>query len=228
MTRGLAMNNAAHIIVGVLTLSLGCADRLSAQVAQDSQYCAFEVSVRSPTGQPLSDVSVSAATRRSDSPFATVKTSSDGIARICDIPMRTRIDIHVGNGPCGAVTIRDLSPWWLTTQPVHVVYEPCVPRDYVYSFPSLCYLVIRIRNESDKPLPGVRLTLASTHQDDKGTLVSDQFGRIFQMIHHGETLRGSLENSGYASAQVTFECKPRSEVENEEVVTLRELERGRR
>lgn len=216
----------AHvIIIRVLTLSLGCADRLSAQVPQDSQYCAFEVSVTSPTGQPLSDVSVSAATRRSDSPFTTIKTDRDGIARICDAPIRTRIDIHVGNGPCGAVAIRDVYPWWLTTRRVHVTYERCVPRDYFYSFPKVCHLVIRVRDESGKPLPGVRLTLASAHQDNEGTLISDQFGRIFQVIHHGETLRGSLEKSGYASAQVTFECRPTGEVENEEVVTL---ESGRR
>ena len=103
-----AANSMAHIIV-VVTLSFGCAQVLSAQAAQDSEYCAFQVFVRSPTGQPLSGVSVSAAWRRDNSPFATVKTDADGIARICDGPIGTRIDIHVGNGPCGAVTIGDLS-----------------------------------------------------------------------------------------------------------------------
>ena len=215
------MNGSAHILLALVALALGCSLPMSAQETEP-QYCAFEVSIRSPTGQPLSDVSVSAATRLSSSPFATVKSGTDGIARICDVPIGTRIDIHVGNGPCGAIVVRDLYPWWLTNERVNVTYDPCVPRDFSYSFPKRCYLIIRVRNERDKPLPGARLTLASNNQDDNGTLLSDQFGRIFRLIHHGETLGAFIEKDGYISVRVELECKPGSAVENEKIVIMKQ------
>jgi hypothetical protein len=150
------------------------------------------------------------------------RSDSEGIARICDVPRFTRVDINVGNGPCGNVTVRNLYPLWLITFRVSVTYELCAGHDLFLA--PLCHLVVRVRDQRGKPLPDAGLTLPSKPEHDEGTLISDRYGRIFRVIHRGEMLRGSLEKQGYAAAQVAFECTRLSDAENEQIIVLKKLE----
>src|SRR5579884_2764009 len=93
--------------------------------SQEKPYCAFEVSLRSPSGDRLSNMPVALVDKNMRTLFAT-STDLRGIARICDSPFDT-VNIVVGVDICGSVLVRNLRPVWPDTNVVFVTYEdkPC-------------------------------------------------------------------------------------------------------
>jgi hypothetical protein len=93
-------------------------------VARDS-YCAFEVTVRTPSGDPISKIPVALIQARATT-FSETATDASGIARLCDAPLEY-MDIIVGRDICGSVMVRHLAPTWPDMRPVYVTYvdAPC-------------------------------------------------------------------------------------------------------
>src|SRR5258706_13994254 len=88
-------------------------------VAQDT-YCAFEVSVHSPTGTPVSNLPV-ALIRARTTTFSQTTTDAAGLARLCDAPLEY-MDVIVGRDVCGLVMVRHRQPTWPEIRRVYVTY----------------------------------------------------------------------------------------------------------
>src|SRR5260370_10638082 len=87
--------------------------------AQDT-YCAFEVTVRTQSGTPMSEVPV-ALIRGHKTTFYETTTDANGVARLCDAPLEN-VDIIVGFDMCKSVMVRFLMPTWPDTQRISVTY----------------------------------------------------------------------------------------------------------
>jgi len=195
------------------TLSVLIASQLSAQATADP-YCAFEILVRSPDGAPLAHIPVAA--RRDGITFeANTETDARGIARICDSPLDSSIDIHVGENKC-SVTVHSVYPIWRETRSIFVTLQTCRTREML----GYCHLLLRVRDEENRPLPNVRLDVADTSGDVQGTTSSDEFGRIFTAISWRTTSHGMLERPGYSKTPIVLECNPETST-SEKVITLK-------
>jgi hypothetical protein len=83
-------------------------------------YCAFEVKVMKPSGAPNPNIPV-LMVQEGRQTFET-KSDANGIARICDAPLGY-VDIAAGLDVCGLVTVKDVTPEWLTTVRVFITFE---------------------------------------------------------------------------------------------------------
>lgn len=191
-------------------------------MGQQEPYCAFEVVVKSPSNTPAANIEVTASVGINSKPFATRVTDTDGIARICDVPMGTRISVDAhADGGCGAVTVRGLTALWMETRRVFMTFQPCSTGDFYW--PSTCHLLLRVRDDQDHAVLGAKLMLAGpeTVSQPGSTLVSDSFGRIFQVLRSQETLRGHIDKRGYDPADVLFECRKLNSPVDERRIVLR-------
>jgi hypothetical protein len=214
------MIRSAGTVAFALGLLLSSAPLFSAQSDTTAGYCALEVAVKSPSGEPTPGVSVSASAR-GGKPFATVQTDKQGLAGICDIPTAVTLTIRIrrDSNPCGEVTIGGLYRLWLKTRRVNVTYEECNPQELY--FPGFCGMVLRVRDERDVPLAGVKLVAVdANHQGEKKT-VSDKLGRIFLQIPTHQKLKSELSRNGYEAQSIILECNPRAPFEQEQTIILK-------
>lgn len=182
-----------------------------------SDYCAFEVVVKSPDGKPVSKAGVSAIDENGIT-FSRPVTDDEGRARICDVPAGLT-DILVGGQRCGAVTVRYLKPYWMKTRSVFVTYQDCGGEDH--AAPAGCVLTIRVRNDRAAPLAGVYFSdLVNRPAALQQTSTSDQYGRIFRFIGFGKTLAGTLVKDGYVPKEVNDQCTPGEAYQHTQVVVL--------
>ena len=207
--------HACSIFVLILALAVASLP-LAAQ--EQPEYCAFQISVNSPAGAPVKAVGV--ALKKTDGKtFSTAVTDDRGTVMICDAP-EGLVDVEVGGHLCGAVTVRYLKAFWMTTRRVSVTYENCAGEEWIPS--GGCLLTIRTMDTDGAPLSGVHFAdhdkpLALQRQ----TWTSDRFGRIFRFIDYGKTLNARLEKTGYISQRVTDECKPGDTPDREHVIVLK-------
>lgn len=198
------------LAASMLTISPLCAQNQPA-------YCAFEVTVQSPTGAPVAGAEVSEL-QSGGRLYGSATTNERGTARICDAPQGL-VDLHVGGQVCGAVTVGYLEPYWMTTRRVVITYENCQGADFVP--PGGCFLTIRIRDQAGSPLQGVILNDPNERpMKREQTRVSDQFGRIFRFLDYGDDARVQLQKDGYLPQTLTSECRPGQKGVWDRTVTL--------
>jgi hypothetical protein len=201
----------------ILAFSTLLATGMASAGQDQGSYCAFEVSVKSPAGAPVVGWGVAGLSETGEI-FETTTTDEHGIARICDAPPGM-VSIRVGGQFCGAVTVRNLNPWWMTTREVFVTYQSCA--NDAYALPGGCVLTLRLHDKDGLPLPGVLFQKSGVdHTSWNETNTSDQFGRIFRFIEWGNVLRGTLVKVGYTSKDVTEECKAGQQFKRYQVVIL--------
>jgi len=176
---------------------------LCSAASMSREYCAFEVVVKSPSGRQVRGAPVNAQKDGTD--FAKTMTDDNGTARICDAPSGL-VDIVIGGNVCGAVAVRHLRAYWMTTRQVFVTYQNCSGEEW--AVPSGCRLTIRLRDGLDlSPIAGVRLVVPKGGlRGLPGSETSDRFGRIFQLVPYDKALTGTLEKRGYISASVSEPC----------------------
>lgn len=200
------------VLMSAFALAIGL--RVKAQPL--TGYCAFKVTVKSPTGSAVTGAPV-AELRQNGEVYAAGATNSQGIAMLCDAPSGL-IDIEVGGHLCGAVAVRYLQPYWLETRDVLLVYKNCNGEEWAP--PGGCRLTLRTVDEQRQPLSGVLLDV-SGGSPQGGSRISDAFGRIFRSIHYGETMTGRLVKDGYPQQEIAQSCKPGESYEAERIVVLR-------
>jgi hypothetical protein len=196
---------------------------MPASVAQvEKSYCAFEVAVRSPGGEAIPSLAVSAL--QNGRSFATTQTNAEGVVRICDVPPG-QIEVEVGGHACGAVLVRFLSPDWMKTRRVVVTFERCSQGEFY--FPGGCFLIFRVQDVAGRPISGAVFGLQgndSVRFDQ--TRIADAYGRVFRFIKTGEGMEGRVEKTGYVSREISDQCKLGDPVKRERVITLDRLQDG--
>ena len=181
------------------------------------QYCAFEVVVRSPKGDPVWPVSVSLLDRSMHA-FTTALTGPAGIARLCDAPVGP-ISVRVGGQLCGATTVKDLKAFWMKTRRVYITYDNCSGEDF--AFPGGCLVTIRVYSKTGQPISGVLFSGSNQRPAAREqTTISDAFGRIFRFVEYGGILNGELVKPGYLSQNIRVTCERGSLYEKEQRVVL--------
>lgn len=198
------------------TLCLAVSVSLSAQSAH-RPWCAFEVLVNSPTGDPLSGIPVSASLNDGGRLLARAKSDKQGLARICDASPNSYVNIHVGEYSC-AITVSEIYPLWLRTRRIVVVYQSCPAEEEGFS--PYCHIVARVRDEHNGALSDVRLVVSGVSEEVARTLITDQFGRILHSIKWRESISGTLEKAGFVPERITLKCSP-VQLTNEPIITLR-------
>jgi hypothetical protein len=166
-------------------------------------YCAFEVTVRSPEGDPVSGAPV-AALAQDGKTIGLASTDKQGVARVCDAPAELT-DIRVGGRLCGAVTLHYMTPYWLETRHVVVTYKNCNGEEFAPM--GGCSLTIRLRDQEGHPLEGVLFDDPNERAKKRAqTRLSDWFGRIFRFTDYGDTLSGRFLKDGYVPQNFTEQC----------------------
>jgi hypothetical protein len=178
---------------------------ISFAVAQDT-YCAFEVTVRSPSGIPMSEVPV-ALIRGHKATFYETTTDANGVARVCDAPLEN-LDIIVGFDMCKSVMVRFLMPTWPDTQRISVTYVKTFCG--FASFKPECIVTLRIQDDAGHPVIGALFNGNSTASS--GSTVSDSFGRLFRSLKRRKSLRGVVIGKGFEPARISIKCEDDVEV----------------
>jgi len=170
--------------------------------ALQEEYCAFEVHVTSPSGKPVSRVTVSELLHNG-SVFDTAITDDHGVTRLCNAPTDL-IDIHVGGNLCGSVTVGNLRRYWMTTRRIPIIYSSCAGDDWL--IPNSCQLTIRTIDEKGLPISGVQ-AIAEIKDRTPSNEFSDKFGRVFLLIPFGETTTVVLSKPRFVTERVVEACK---------------------
>lgn len=171
-----------------------------------SLYCAFEVKVSTPSGDPVVGAHV-AILRGDKSTFSETMTAANGVARLCDAPMET-VNIVAGFDVCGSVFIRALKPKWPETLRVYVTYldYPCshfIP-------PPMCQVLLRIQDEAGHPVAGARFN--GKRATSSGSDESDVLGRLFRSLKWREKLEGVVFKQGSAPTSISVDCESDTEL----------------
>jgi len=172
-------------------------------------YCAYEVLVRSSANKPRDRVEVTAVSDGSKFQASTT-TDINGLARFCDPPLDSYVDIQIGVRRC-FVTVNRVYPLWRKTRRLLITYQPCASD----GGQGLCRFVVRVRDPQDHPVADARLSGKFL----QGMLVSDELGRIFASLPWRIVVDANLERIGYVSERVPLECGP--ELIAERVVVLK-------
>lgn len=184
---------------------------------QKDLTCSYEILVTTPVRAPAWNIPVSASTKEGTGAGRTT-TDIHGLARICDAPIDTPVDIRIGDGGC-AVTVANVYPLWLETRHVEVIYEPCSSEELFFS--QSCFFVLRIRDEGGAPLSGVLIKPDAVGTENRENFLSDQYGRAFRSLKWRSSFDATLEKSGFESTHFKLTCDSTSEVRRERIVTLR-------
>jgi hypothetical protein len=182
---------------------------MSAQVLSASQnarigYCAFEVQVGSPDGNPVTSVGVVLLTAGGQT-FGGDNTNEQGVAMICDSPPGP-VAIQVGGKQCGGVTVNSLSRYYMLTRKVVVVYDNCREEGLVPV--GGCELTIRVRDQKGNPI--ARASFEGPNDNPEAsdqTRISDAYGRIFRFALFGESIKARIKKDGYVSQELLESCR---------------------
>jgi len=208
--RGLARRLAVAACLYVLFI-------VSARLAaDDGTYCAYEVTVKKPSGEPVAGVPVGLVQKGEQ--IAESEADADGKARLCDAPLDA-VDIFVGFDACGQVLVRHVDPLWLRTRQVSITYAPSRCSEFL-SFPTDCHVLLRVVDEGGHFLPGALLDAKNSEGPVSG--VSDEFGRVFLSLKKHEYLQGTVKKKGYGSSAVSCECASGDPTEVKVVVHRRQ------
>jgi hypothetical protein len=207
---------ASAVTTCVRLVALGCC--LAGVVpAAEQSYCAFQVKVTRPDGKPAAGIA--AGMSQGGMALAEKLTDAGGIAEFCDAPA-TPVDIFVGFASCGLVVNKQVEPLWLHTREVYVVYDRSHCSEFGPS-PTECHVLLRVRDESGKPLPGAVLTQDQARGAGQPA-DSDSFGRLFFTAAEGGTIRGTITRQGYKPETFLQHCALReSDADREVTVVLR-------
>lgn len=180
-------------------------------VAQDQ--CSLHVYVVDPHDRAVSgvDVKVQEANGRVASNVA-----EKGEANFCDLGVSS-VDVSVGplNG-CTHTVVRNVQIDWGVTREVKVIFDPspCQVDGPPPIFP--CRVLFRFYDERGLWIPGVRFNPPLR----RGSLQSDNYGRIMVAMQIGEELHAATEKSGYLPEAIDLKCSFNM-MERERIVTLR-------
>ena len=199
---------------------------LQASGQEQTEYCAFEVLVRSPDGKPV--VGAEAVLTRDGRTVGTAVTNKAGVARICDAPSDALLDVELGGNLCGAVAVRYLRTLWMTTRRVYVTYLNCAGEEWLLA--GGCQVTIRTHDESGGPLSGVVFEEGApdTTPQERPALVSDRFGRVFRFLEYRRSLTARLKKPGYVQRTITVGCPVGSGPVREMTIVLSESKRESR
>jgi hypothetical protein len=180
----------------------------------EKDYCSLVVSVRGPEGQPLTaKVSVvDTAGHRLDS-----RTSPEGKAEFCPLGIKP-VDVTVGGGGCGTVTVKQVELFWQQTQELPVTWSPCWLKG---DPPPLmaCSILLRVYDDKGAPIKGAKVkTQYGLHSE-----LSDRYGRIRLGVGYGKTLEGSVSAPGFEDTTYSVDCS-RSEGDVEREIKLQNRE----
>jgi hypothetical protein len=205
--RGTYCSGSSRVFLALIFLASG-----ATLLAADTAYCAFEVQVIKPSGGPASKVAVGIVEGGRE--LTETLTDARGRARFCDAPLRP-VDVFVGFASCGLVTAKQVRPLWLRTRRVLIIYDGSYCKEFG-PFPTRCRILLRINDDSGRPLAGARFTEA-TPRNDQVSAPSDIFGRLFRVVEAEGMLEGSVTKEGYGSAPVSQTCLLREEEADREV-----------
>jgi hypothetical protein len=209
--RGTYCSGSSHAFLALVFLATG-----ATLFGADKAYCAFEIRVVKPSGDPASKVAVGIV--EGGRALTETLTDARGRARICDAPL-SPVDVFVGFASCGLVIAKQIRPLWLRTRRVLITYDGSYCEEFG-PFPTRCHILLRINDDSGRPLAGARFTEA-TPRNDQASALSDTFGRLFRVVEGEGMLEGSVTKEGYASASVSQRCLLREdEVDREVKVVL--------
>jgi hypothetical protein len=172
---------------------------LSSSLPGQSSFCAFEVNVRFPNGRPAARIPV-ATVEDGKQEISEAVTDKNGVARICDAPLEA-VDIAVGQDVCGLILVQRVRQTWPQTHRIFVTYapNPC----YHMGISPQCQVLLRIKDESGRPISGVLLEGITSA---RGSKVSDDLGRYFLIVKRGEKVRGVLHKDGYRESEFAEVC----------------------
>lgn len=180
-----------------------------------TNYCAFEIRVRKPSGTPFAKVPV--AIIYNGTQIAEARTDASGTARLCDAPLGA-VDIAVGFDVCGSVLLRKVRPLWLRTRRVFITYARSSCQEFI--FPKDCHVLLRVADNQGRPVAGVRFEANGSRTASELGL-SDSFGRLFLSLKGAEEVRGLVTKRGYEPASVSQTCHPRGDPDMDVRVILR-------
>jgi hypothetical protein len=167
----------------------------------DKLFCAFEVTVVTPTGLPAAGLSVAMIRDDDKKTVSTATTASDGVVKFCDAPI-VPVRIMVASTPCGLTTVGPARAEWPDTQKLLITQN--LTRCEEFNPPPLCHVLLRVSDESGGPVQGARLeTKASL---GPGSVVSDRLGRLFLSIKRMERLEGLIVKEGFQPMPFSEEC----------------------
>jgi hypothetical protein len=185
-------------------LGLNAAAALGAE-----QWCMFEITVRTTGGAIAPGVPV-VAFLSDGSVLAETISDSTGVARVCDAPWPSLIQVSVGplgERACGQVRVRHLYPLWKTTRAVHVIYDACFLPEFYR--PNRCNYVLRL-DEGGQPLARALLRIRKLSSKDPLTrydeLHTDGYGRALIEMEREHTYEIVFVDSKVKPARLIRGC----------------------
>ena len=186
---------------------------LSRPVSAQQGYCAFEVRVTSPGGSPIKGVAVSLSQNRSQ--LANFDTDADGVARICDAPLKS-VDIAIGKDICQSVHVLNAKATFPLVKQIFVIYQEVACNHFI--FLDRCQALLRIQSRDGRPISGAQFESERSGAASLG--ISDKFGRLYGQVKLGEALIGIVRKAGYRPEKVLEKCTTQGESDLERRVTL--------
>lgn len=202
--RGLGRRTESAVRFALLCMLL----RLAAPLAIGQTYCAFTVTVKSPSGKSLAGVPVGFI-RNGKSEITEGITSRNGEVRYCDAGLEP-IDVVVGETTCGQVVVRNVYARWPDPKRVLVLYDPgpC-PSPFTS---TACQILFRVTDQAGNPIEGARLISTPA---EKSSTASDKHGRLYLTLKQGDRISGRIQY-GTMSAEIEESCR----VDGERIVKL--------
>lgn len=196
---------------------LGLSAPLAGIGFQESEYCAFEVIIRTSRGEPVRYARV-VLFDNTGAAFASAVVNEEGIARICDAPPGL-LRLSVGGTLCGTASVGQITRYWMQTRKVTITFDNCSGEDLVPM--AGCMLTIRAKAKSGAILEGATFLKSREYVGWAGkTLVSDRWGRIFQSVKFRELLAGSIQKAGYLSQEISVQCTREPPLDRDITVVL--------
>jgi hypothetical protein len=214
---GVKLLRKGLLICGLAAL---VATAVSAQAqSADRPYCAVEVTVKKPNGEPLRGTSVMVTRSSESTTESEAVTDSAGSARICDVPMDVPLDVYISRGASCSVTINQVIPRWASPRHFTVIFDFC-PYN---SLNGLCDFILRVRDEEGKPISAANLVV----RDDGSSVVrsaqrSDDRGRIFVTARNQRIIDVTVRKLGYTDEPIKLYCEERTFAKEMNVTLRRE------
>jgi hypothetical protein len=196
----------------------------TAQLASAQSYnsvCEIEVTVKTHSGTPLKGAPLVVTRTGASAVESKAVTNSAGVARICDPPMDTPLDVYVGRGASCSVTINHVIPSWAMPRHFEVILDICTYN----SLSKLCDYALRVRDEEGKSVSGVDLVVpANSEGVVRSQPRSDDLGRIFATVLNQRIIDVTLRKFGYEDNPTMLYCEEKT-FAKEVFVTLKREKR---
>jgi hypothetical protein len=171
--------------------------RLSgAAQGKTESFCSVTVRTTDAQGQPMGTVVDLLLGNKSVS-----RSYGDekGIARFCDLgPGEYRI--RVGGGSCNAMEIAGVRDRYPRETNYAVTLTPC--SEGADRGLNVCPVYFRVSSETGEPLPYVIF-----QRDDRPPVLTDRYGRAYDLIRFDSTATFLFSSKGYTEERVTLDCQ---------------------